>query len=76
MSQKLNIDLEKNPEVKDLIASMEVGDSIFVRGSIANMDDKTLEVRLKDVSDSAEGVAESAESDDDEDSEDEEDTEE
>jgi 3-methyladenine DNA glycosylase AlkC len=78
MSQKLTVDLEKNPEVADLLTDMEVGEAIFIRGTIANMDDKTLEVRLQEVSDTADGVKEDeeAEDEDDEVTEDEEDTEE
>jgi len=47
--QRINIDLNKNPEVAELIADMEVGDEIVIRGTIHHKDDQTLKVELDEV---------------------------
>ena len=48
MSQRLTIDLKKNPEVADLIADMEVGSYVNLSTSIVAKDEQTLTLELEE----------------------------
>lgn len=57
MSQRLTIDLKKNPEAAQVTADMEVGAKVALYGAIFSKDDQTLVVEMEEI----EGDGESAE---------------
>lgn len=50
MSQVVALDLNKNPDLKDLIADMEAGAAIDLHCSLRRKDDQTVEVRIQSAS--------------------------
>lgn len=48
--QKLLIDLKKNPEVADLVSTMQPGDKIVLETSIKAKDDQTLTLTMESAS--------------------------
>lgn len=67
MSQKLNVDLEKNPEVKDLAADLSIGDTVYLAARVATLDDKEMQIRIVTVSDTVAGLNDPEDEDEDED---------
>ena len=59
--QKLTLDLKKNPEVANLVATMEPGDTIILETSIQAKDDQTLTLSLDSATSADGNEAEGAE---------------
>jgi hypothetical protein len=57
MSQRLTIDLNQNPEVKNLVSDMEVSDRVKLETTIVSKDDQTLVVELEEASEGSEPEA-------------------
>lgn len=60
----ITLDLNKNPDLKDLVATMSVGDQVRLETSIKSKDDQTLTLTLESAE---EGEAMESDEDEDED---------